>query len=139
MERETKYKFILGENFAFRKEERLCSKKIIEKLFSDGESILVYPVKVLFLKIPLSSDYPAQAAFSVGRRNFKKAYQRNRLKRMMREGYRLNKNSLYNSIQQSQYAVFFIYIGKEMSGFKTVESAIKKALSGIKESISQVN
>ena len=82
------------EGFTLHKEERLCSQKIIGDLFTSGESFLAYPLKVVFLKTDLDSS-PVQAAFTVSKRNFKRAVKRNLLKRRMREAYRLNKPGFY--------------------------------------------
>lgn len=110
------------------KEERLCSKKIIEKIFSEGESFLSFPLKVTYIETELPSNYPAQAAFTVGKKNFKLAVNRNRIKRIMRESYRLNKFALYDKLHGKQLAVFFIFIGKKIPDFGTVDLAMKKGI-----------
>ena len=112
----------------FKKEERLISKKIIDSLFSDGDSFLSFPIKTVFIETKLSSVSPVQAAFSVGKRNFKLAVHRNLIKRRMRESYRLNKHTLYAALKEKQIAVFFIFIGKEIPDYKTVNSAMEKAI-----------
>ena len=116
-------------NFSFQKAERLCSKKIIDKLFAQGKSVFVFPVKMVYLEIQLPSKYPVQAAFSVGKRNFKRAVQRNLIKRRMREAYRLNKSKFYDGITEKQIAVFFIYTGKAIPEYKQIETSIKKGMN----------
>jgi ribonuclease P protein component len=115
-------------DFSFHKDERLCSKKIMDKLFADGKSIFVFPVKIVYLETSLLSKFPVQAAFTVGKRNFKRAVQRNLIKRRMREAYRLNKHQFYGEIGEKQVAVFFIYTGKTISEYKQIESSVKKGL-----------
>lgn len=115
-------------SLSFRKEERLCSKKIIDKLFTEGSSFLAFPIKVQFLETTLPVQYPVQAGFTVSKKIFKKAVLRNLLKRRMREAFRLNKHSLYSVLGEKQMAVFFIFIGKEISEFDQIEAAMKKAL-----------
>lgn len=115
-------------SFTFRKEERLCSKKVIDQLFLNGKSFLVFPLKVVFLESPLPSSFPVQAGFSVSKKIFKRAVLRNRIKRLMRESYRLNKHELYTKLENRQLAVFFIFVGKEMTDFKSIERAMKKSL-----------
>jgi len=122
-------------NFSFQKAERLCSKKIIDKLFAQGKSVFVFPVKMVYLEIQLPSKYPVQAAFSVGKRNFKRAVQRNLIKRRMREAYRLNKSKFYDGITEKQIAVFVIYTGKTILEYLQIEVAIKK---GIKKLLSEL-
>lgn len=121
----------------FKKEERLCSKRVIDKLFTEGESFLSFPVKIIFLKTPVSSGFPVQAGFSVSKKSFKKAVQRNLIKRRLREAYRLNKYELYQNIGDKQLAVFFIFIGKTIPEYQTVESAIKKGLKKLVKEISK--
>jgi len=121
------------EGFTFHKEERLCSQKLIEELFSSGESFLSYPLKVVFTKTELPAKYPAQAAFTVSKRNFKRAVKRNLLKRRMREAYRLNKPSFYAAIIEMnlQIAVMFVYIGKDMAEHAQIEKSMVSALKKI--------
>lgn len=115
----------------FKKEERLCSKKIIDKLFTEGSSFLSYPLKIVYLPIDLPSQYRVQAAFSVSKKNFKKAVERNLLKRKMRESYRLNKYTLFEE-SDKQLAIFFIYVAKEIVEYQRIEVAMKKALLRLK-------
>ncbi len=121
---------------SFKKAERLCSRKIIEKLFSDGKSILSFPVKIVFLQLSLSTSFPAQAGFSVGKKIFKKAVQRNLLKRRMREAYRLNKNDLYQKLGDKQLALFIVFIGKTTADYTEIELSIRK---GIKKVIKEIS
>lgn len=122
-------------DFSFQKAERLCSKKIMDKLFQEGKTIFVFPVKIVYLESKLPSDYPVQAAFTVGKRNFKRAVQRNLIKRRMREVYRLNKSKLYDEIGDKQVAVFFIFTGKTIPEYNQIEIAVKK---GMKKLISEL-
>ncbi len=115
-------------SYTFRKEERLCSKKIIDRLFTEGESFFSNQVKVIYLFTPVPSKFQVQATFSVGKKSFKKAVVRNLIKRRMREAYRLNKHLLYDHIGEKQMAVFFIFGGKAIPEFQQVEEAIKKGI-----------
>ena len=116
------------ETFSFQKAERLCSKKIMDKLFQEGKTIFVFPIKIVYLETKLPSNFPVQAAFTVGKRNFKHAVQRNLIKRRMREVYRLNKSKVYDEIGKKQVAVFFIFTGKTISEYRQIETAIKKGM-----------
>ena len=118
-------------SFTFKKEERLKSKKVIEKLFESGRSILVYPVKLVYIDTEIPSTYPVQASFSVSKKNFKKAVQRNLIKRRMREAYRLNKNNFYTITEERQLAMMFIYIAREKLPYTNIESSIKQLLKRV--------
>lgn len=123
--------------FTLNKEERLCSQKTIEDLFSLGESFLAYPLKVVFLKTAVTQPAPVQAAFTVSKRNFKRAVKRNLLKRRMREAYRLHKDYLYGELaaKEAQLAIMFVYIAKDVIEYpafdKAMISAFKKLLAKI--------
>jgi ribonuclease P protein component len=121
------------EGFTLHKEERLCSEKLIGELFSSGESFLSYPLKVVFLKSELPQSYPVQAAFTVSKRNFKRAVKRNLLKRRMREAYRLNKTEFYCELAEKelQIAIMFVYIGKDLAEYTIIEKAMISALKKI--------
>jgi ribonuclease P protein component len=127
-----------GKNsFSFQKNERLCSKKIIDKLFEEGRSFFVFPLKIVYLETPLPTGNNVQAAFTVGKRNFKRAVQRNLLKRRMREAYRLNKHQLVDGAGEKQFAVFFIYTGKTILEYKQIETAVKKGIKKLASEFKQ--
>ncbi|HWS00141.1 MAG TPA: ribonuclease P protein component, partial [Prolixibacteraceae bacterium] len=118
----------------FRKDEKLCSQKLMGDLFLSGNSFLSYPLRIvwkIYRDLPFES--PAQAGFSVPKRTFKRAVDRNRLKRMIRESYRLHKQLLYNSLGNSNFrmALMLIYIGKEELPYEKIEPAVIKAIGRI--------
>ena len=121
------------EGFTLKKDERLCSQKVLGELFTSGESFLVYPLKVVFLKTDDSQPHPVQAAFAVSKRNFKRAVKRNLMKRRMREAYRLNKLALYDELaaKELHIAAMFIFIGKDLAEFAALEKAMFSALKKI--------
>lgn len=98
--------------FTFHKNERLCSKKVIEKLFAEGKSLFVHPLKAVYIETALNTGFPVQVAFAVSKKSFKRAVMRNLLKRRMREAYRLNKNQFYDELSGKQIALFLIYTSK---------------------------
>jgi ribonuclease P protein component len=117
----------------FKKEERLCSKILIDKLFTEGTSFLVYPFKVVYLDFDFPGDFPAKAVFAVSKKLFKKAVSRNLIKRRTREAYRLNKNMLTSDNTYSKKAVIFIYIGKEILQFSSIEKAMIRIFERLKK------
>jgi ribonuclease P protein component len=124
----------MEQRFTFTKEERLCSKILIDKLFTEGKSVFSAPFRFVFLSVEyLKGEFPAQVVFSVPKRNFKRAVKRNLIRRRMREAYRLNKSSFYESLNASEQklAVMIIYIEKEISEYPKIESGILKGLKKI--------
>jgi len=134
------------EKFTLGKEERLKSRKQIEQLFDKGKSIVITPFRVYFLIDEMlnaqRSMFNVQFGVGVSARNFKKAVDRNRIKRLTREAWRLQKNEITEkaSETQRQLNVFFIYTGKELPDFTTVKEkvaiALKKLADKIDENIS---
>jgi ribonuclease P protein component len=114
----------------FNKQERLCSKIQINLLFNKGKHKVQYPLKMILLETPVNLEYTAQAMFIVPKRQFKKAHDRNLLKRRMREAYRLNKDFFYNQLTTSNKKVIvaFLYVGKKEEDYTTIDSALKKLL-----------
>lgn len=117
--------------FTFHKNERLCSKKVIEKLFAEGKSLFVFPLKAVYLETALKTEFPAQVAFAVSKKSFKRAVMRNLLKRRMREAFRLNKNQFYDEISGKQIALFLIYTSKTEETYPAIESATKKVIKRV--------
>jgi ribonuclease P protein component len=95
----------------FKKEERLNKEKWIKELFEKGSSFILYPFRVIFLPHP-DPDYPVhQVLITVSARNFKKAVDRNTIKRRIREAYRLNKLKI---LSPGKWLIAYIYIAKEI-------------------------
>lgn len=108
------------------KEERLSSRKLIQALFLKNFSISEYPIRVLITPAAIIGPFPAKAVFSVSKRNFPKAVDRNRIKRLMREAYRLNKHLLYDFLKQKNItaAIAFIYTGNKVPDFNLVQEKL---------------
>ena len=102
--------------FSYSKFEKLKSRKQIELLFVKGKSISAFPVKVFYLPVDHTPVHPVQVGVGVSARNFKKAVDRNTIKRRMREAYRLHKLPLHEHLvaQQKSVAVFILWIDKQM-------------------------
>ncbi|MGE4586797.1 MAG: ribonuclease P protein component [Mangrovibacterium sp.] len=115
--------------FGLSREERLRSRKAIGKLFSGGQSFFVFPLKVAWIAADSRERSPVRAAFSVSRRNFRRAVKRNLLKRRMREAYRRNKHILYEAREgEKALEVMFIYAGCEVKDLLLIEQSMKQAL-----------
>lgn len=121
-----------------RKPERLNKKKIIEKMFAGGSrSFSIFPLRVVWLPVE-ELDVQASILISVSKRRFKRAVKRNRIKRQIREAYRLNKQILLAPLTEknSRLAIAFIYLADELMNSALVEEKIKAALTRIVEKIS---
>ena len=110
------------------KQERLKSKKLIEKLYSEGNSVKTFPLRMMFVQTTHTSDFPCQVGGSVAKRNFKLAVDRNRLKRLMRETYRLQKEIVYNNLEES-YVFMISYIGREEMQYEDLFLKMEKLLT----------
>ncbi len=117
--------------FTLSKLERLTSRKEIEFLFAEGHSLTKYPVRLIWRETPhsISPEIPVQAMFSVSKKKFPRAVDRNRAKRLMRESYRLLKPELFKSIEtKKSYQLGWIYTGNELADFVTIQKSIAAAL-----------
>ncbi len=132
---------VLPQRFTFRKNEKLCSRKIIQELALNGKNIQVHPLRLLWIPSQYNSKIVVQAAFSVPKKNFKSAVKRNGIKRRMREAYRKNKSTLYSLISKNniQYALLFVFIGKEIVSYSETEEKIKIILIRFAEKIQKIN
>ncbi|MBL7786378.1 MAG: ribonuclease P protein component [Chitinophagales bacterium] len=104
--------------FTLSKQERLKSRSTIQQLFTSGNSYTIFPYRLVWIvnnEMPNHTQNPLQAAFSVSTRYSKRSNQRNRIKRQMRESYRLQKKTLQDLLtqQQKQLSIMFIFVGKE--------------------------
>lgn len=96
---------------------------------------MVYPLRVIYVKKPPLSGMRASVLVSVSKKRFKSAVKRNRIKRLIREAYRLNKNALLSFLEEKDQGVLiaFIFVSKEMCGYHDIEAAMQKALGILKE------
>lgn len=114
-------------DYRYGKKEKLKSKKLIEQLFAEGKAVSSYPLKLIYLKTTLPKEVPIQAGVTVPKKSFKSAVKRNRIKRLLREGYRLNKHLVFNN-SEATFAFLFLYIGKEVPTYIEIEKAMNGVL-----------
>lgn len=110
-------KFTLGKN------QKLKSRKAISQLFIEGMSVKSFPIKMIYL--PIDKNQQTKVAFSVPKRNFKLAVDRNRVKRLLREAYRLHQHDFFEGTDR-QYNIMFIYMSNKIPEYIEVESKLKK-------------
>lgn len=107
--------------FTFNKKQKLKSKILIDKLFNEGKSVSAYPFRLVYLPYSFNEDILFKTGVSVSKRNFKRAIDRNRIKRLMREVFRLHNAQFFNNMSTS-HAFMILYIGKENPTFTQVET-----------------
>jgi len=119
--------YVCTMRFTLSKNNRLKSRKLIEKLFAEGKSINAFPLQMKYLVTEFDLDTKVQVAFSVPKRNFKKAVDRNRIKRQLRECYRLRKPEFVEQMHQS-YIFMILYLGKEEPEYADLEKGMDDLL-----------
>jgi len=130
----------VSKQFTLGKEERLKSRKQTELVFSEGKKFTLAPFRVYYLSIKDQLNV-LQFGVGVSTKNFKKAVDRNRIKRLAREAYRLQKKILEKKLIEanSYLTVFFIYTGKELPEYKDINDKIGKVLNKLCEIVSLKN
>ena len=123
--------------------ERVKKRKVIEEIFDSGESFLISPFKVFYISKSVSIqeriighekrevDSSLQFGVAVSKKNFKKAVDRNRIKRLVREAYRTQKGELKKSLDDKgdqSLSLFIVYIGKQMPEFTVVKEKVSAIL-----------
>ncbi len=129
--------------YTLGKEDKLKSRKVIEQLFNEGKTFTLFPFRVIYLtKSDTNNENYAgqlQAGFSVGTKHFKKAVDRNRIKRLMREAYRLQKTPVLDCLKNcnKRIWVFFIYVGKEIPDYNKVVEKMDISLKRLQNIINE--
>jgi ribonuclease P protein component len=130
----------VAKQFTLGKEERLKSRKQTELLFSEGKKFTIAPLRFHY-SFSKAEKTSLQFGAGVSKRNFKKAVDRNRIKRLMREAYRLQKITLQEKLieKKIQLNIFFIYTGKELPEYKEVYEKTGNGLAKLFVIVSETN
>lgn len=127
--------------YKFPKAEKLCSKRIIEAIYDRGNKVKLYPFILNYLEVEGETTiaFPIQIATAVPKRKVKLAVKRNRLKRQIREAYRLNKQALIQKVQNQdlKLALFLVYIGNEKESYNFIEKKLILLLDSLIRKINE--
>jgi ribonuclease P protein component len=118
------------ENQSFARPFRLKSRDVLNNVFEHGKKVKAWPVMLHYLDSPLPETVPCQAAVSVSKKRFKRAVDRNRIKRLLREAWRLEKTPVEKALhaQGKQRAIVFIFVGNELPTFEAIRLCVQTAL-----------
>jgi ribonuclease P protein component len=131
----------VAKQFTIGREERLKSLKAIERLFKQGQRFTAGFFKVHYVMEKQTAKQPVQFGVGVSTKNFKRAVDRNRIKRLTREAYRLQKNMLQDTLKENQIRLdlFLVYTAKELplynDVYEKVGIALKKMLKQVNENV----
>ncbi|MES2880929.1 MAG: ribonuclease P protein component [Bacteroidota bacterium] len=119
----------MPKQFAFPKQEKLKSRKLIDSLFAQRESFARHPLRVMY-HFEIATAPVLQAGVTASKKHFKKAVDRNRIKRLMREAYRLQKGPLKILVEEKNLHsyLFFVFTDKTLPAFATIKEAMKLCL-----------
>ncbi|MCX6337209.1 MAG: ribonuclease P protein component [Bacteroidetes bacterium] len=120
--------------FSYSHHEKLKSRKLLNGIFATGKSVSFYPIKVIYQRVDTQLDNLLQVGVGVSSRHFKKAVDRNRIKRLLRESYRTQKQLLnFTEAAPTQKVLFFLYVGKELPEAALIQTKMAVALQKISE------
>lgn len=123
--------------YTFKAYERLKREQHIDTLFHTGKAFSVFPVKFLYRMLPREAEVsPVRVGFTVPKKKFRKAVERNRVKRLLREAWRLNKHTLYAAVpEESQLHIFLIFTDNKLPDIETVTAVIKTGIEKLVEKL----
>ncbi len=125
----------MNNDFSFPKNQRLKSRKKIAEIFEKGNTLWSYPVQLIWKKFDESSPGVVQVAFVAPKRKIKKATDRNKIKRRLREAYRIHKSSILPA--DLSFGLMFIYQAQEMLSYSQIEKSVRNLIHKFQKSATQ--
>ena len=125
----------------FGKAYKLCSRKMIDKLFREGKQLRAYPLKGYYLEAESVESVPFQVVLSAPKRQFKRAHDRNYIKRLLKEVLRREKHVLEAALKDSekQLALFIVYTNKEILTYPELEKCMRKLIAKLIAELAEIN
>jgi len=117
----------MGKTFSYSRKEKLKSRKLIEQVFRDGKSFTVSSIKIFYLQPHAPLNFPVKVGVGVSSRNFKKAVERNRIKRLLREAYRTEKLLLHQYLKEHnrQIIIFLLHTDKLLPDYVALKTKMR--------------
>lgn len=127
----------MAKPLSYNKTEKLKSRKLMEQVFAKGKSFSMFPIKVFYLQVTEQLDFPVKVGVGVSSRNFKKAVHRNRIKRLLRESYRINKHPLHDAVkaQNENIAVFLLFLDKQLPSYEIIQAKMPLVIEKLSKAI----
>lgn len=121
--------------FTFKKEEHLCSRQLIDRLYAEGQRLMAFPYSVQWLVV--ENETPCQVMIVAPKRKFHHAVDRNRVRRLTRECYRLRKHALYDFLHSQGLSIVFsmVYIHNEIMSYNQLGHKMDKLLAALQKDI----
>lgn len=113
--------------FKLSKEDKLKSRDTIEELFKNGKTVTVFPLKLIYIQTTHKDNSSVKSAFSVSKKLHKSAVSRNRIKRLLKESYRLQKPNYFNNDSVS-YALMILYLSHKGTTFAEIDKCMPQLL-----------
>lgn len=123
----------MSTSLTFSKNERLSRKKLVDTLFIKGKSLMAFPLRVQYLLVDKIDNVAVQILVSVPKKRFKRAVDRNLIKRRIKEAYRLNKQTLLTAVPEDKtLLIACIYSNNEIFAYEVIEKAMLKGIEKLK-------
>ncbi|MDD2798427.1 MAG: ribonuclease P protein component [Bacteroidales bacterium] len=121
------------------KSERISRKLILDKIFVEGKSFVVYPIRVVYLTSVELQEAPVAIVVSVSKKRFKRAVKRNFVKRRIREAFRLNKHKIELPASLKNVAIAFLYLSTELKEFETINGKMEAIIDQLNKKLCSEN
>jgi ribonuclease P protein component len=133
--------YTMVKKFGLGKEEKLKSRRQIDDLFARGKSFTIFPIRTTYRLVPALEPPFIQIGVTASKKNFKRAVDRNRIKRLLREAYRLQKNGLMEAMagKGKKACIFFMYTDRAISSFDTIKTSMGQVIKKLEQKLPNEN